>query len=183
MVLKQSVVVLVGTAIGGGIGGCGGGTDNNNSSDYQPVQGPASKAEHFIQDLLHKDFLAVTVTTLVMAAVVGRRSRTRCAVWRLLGSYGGIGVKAPWCPPIMDIGPSPGRWFAGGGGGGAGPGQPIGKGGGPGGPYAGGGNGANQGGPNAGNGVANSGGGGGSGCDGNTAGEGGSGIVIIRYQN
>tara|TARA_B000000437_G_C11500481_1_gene246828 strand:- start:149 stop:415 length:267 start_codon:yes stop_codon:yes gene_type:complete len=79
MVLKQSVVVLVGTArlvelvdveveliiITHRI--------INQSRDLQVKQ-------HFIQDLLHKDFLAVTVTSLVMAAVVEpeEQDKMRC---------------------------------------------------------------------------------------------------------
>ena len=172
-----------GYSTAGGNGGCGGGADNNNRPDYQPVQGPQGKAA-FYPGPFAQGFPGGDGIEPGNGGGGGAGGAGQNALPGIAGSYGGIGVKAPWCPPSFgQPGPSPGRWFAGGGGGGAGASGPNGRGGGPGGPYAGGGNGATQNGPNAGNGVANSGGGGGSGCDGNSAGEGGSGIVFIRYQN
>jgi len=107
--------------------------------------------------------------------------------------YGGIGVSCSIAGPAANEigapGPSPGRWFAGGGGGGAhNPGATGGTGGGPGGPYAGGANGSPSG-PNvqAPSGAAATGGGGGgsgglNGVNPGSGGNGGSGIVVVRYQ-
>ena len=101
------------------------------------------------------------------------------------GGNGGIGLQSNIAGPSNENvgapGPSPGRWYAGGGGG-AYTGPDEGLGGGPGGPYAGGGDGSS----NSSNTVAstrgttNTGGGGGGGNGAGAAG--GSGIVIVRYQ-
>ena len=72
-------------AIGGGFGGYSTlvelvdvvEPDSHNSSDYQPVQGPAGKAAFYPGPLQ----VSGGDVTLVMAAVVDTGSRTRCAVW------------------------------------------------------------------------------------------------------
>jgi len=110
----------------------------------------------------------------------------------IAASRGGIGKSSIIAGPANDgigaPGPSPGRWFAGGGGGGIyGSGQPTGgAGGGTGGPYAGAGNGGVGGGPPvvpASNATyATGAGGGASGETTTVGGNGGSGIVVVRYQ-
>ena len=173
-----------GYSTAGGIGGCGGGADNNNKADYQPVTGPVGRAIYYPGPYA-QGFPGGDGNNPGNGGGGGAGGAGQNALPGGDGAYGGIGVKAPWCPSDYGRpGPSPGRWFAGGGGSGAGPGRPLGRGGGPGGPYAGGGDGTSQGsGTNAEDGADGTGGGGGSGCDGNSAGTGGSGIVIIRYQN
>jgi hypothetical protein len=94
------------------------------------------------------------------------------------GASGGNGVAIPWMPASYGTsGPTPGRWFAGGGGGGR-FGAPGGAGGG------GAGNNGGPGGPGPGTpGVVNTGGGGGGSGDlGGGGGAGGSGIVAVRYR-
>lgn len=95
---------------------------------------------------------------------------------------GGIGVVGdiPMPTPYGAPGPSPGRWFAGGGGGCGYPSGP-GVGGGPGGPYAGGGPGGSPPANDGTNGSENTGGGGGGGGqDSGDSGKGGSGLCVVR---